>query len=167
MEATVQNKASPSRATPMTSQIRELPRTELPPALVYVTGMCCGVLAATAVQILLGRSGIELVDLWRNILSAQALQIRSAGAWWLMVGSAFLVSAVVGAALSRLPLPWLRFRLLRWLLGTAIVFALAEAGHIASAVGGHGGGAHAAVTLATLGAASLVALFGAYFAIKR
>jgi hypothetical protein len=151
----------------MTTPIRELPRTELPPALVYVTGMCCGVLAAIVVQIMLGRSGIALVDLWRNILSAQALQIRSAGAWWLMIGSAFLVSAVVVAALSRLPLPWLRFRLLRWLLGTAIVFALAEAGHIASTVGSHGGGASVLMTLASLGAAALVALFAGYFAIKR
>ena len=151
----------------MTTPIKELPRTELPPALVYVTGMCCGVLAAMAVQIMLSRSGIELVDLWRNILSAQALQIRSAGAWWLMIGSAFLVSAVVVAALSRLPLPWLRFRLLRWVLGTAIVFALAEAGHIASTAGSHGGGAQVLMTLASLGAAALVALFAGYFAIKR
>jgi len=151
----------------MTTTIEELPRTELPPVLVYVTGMCCGVLGAMAVQIMLARSGIELVDLWRNILTAQALQIRSAGAWWLMIGAAFLVSAVVVAALSRLPLPWLRFRLLRWILGTAIVFALGEAGHIASTAGGHGGGAQTLMTLASLGAAALVALFGAYFAIKR
>jgi hypothetical protein len=151
----------------MTAPIRELPRTEVPRALVYVTGVCYGVLAAIAVQIMLSRSGIELSDLWRNILSAQALQMRSAGAWWLMVGASFLVSALVVAALSRLPLPWHRFRLIRWVLGAAIVFALAEAGHIASTVGGHGGGAHAAVTLSTLVAAALVALFGAYFAMKR
>jgi len=74
---------------------------------------------------------------------------------------------LVAAALSRLPLPWHRFRLMRWVLGAAIVFALAEAGHIASTAGGHGGGAHAAVTLSTLVAAALVALFGAYFAMKR
>src|SRR5690242_18576258 len=140
----------------MTMSIKELPRTELPPVLVYVTGICCGVLGAMAVQIMLSRSGIELVDLWRNILTAQALQIRSAGAWWLMIGSAFLVSAVVAAALSRLPLPWLRFRLLRWLLGAAIVFALGEAGHIASTTGGHGG-AQTLMALASLGAAALVA----------
>jgi|SRR5262245_15786693 len=151
----------------MAAPIRELPRTEMPPALVYVTGICCGVLAAMAVQIMLSRSGIELVDIWRNILSAQALQMRSAGAWWLMLGSSFLVSAVVVTALSRLPLPWHRFRLLRWVLGAAIVFALAEAGHSASTVGGRGDGANAAVTLATLGTAALVALFAAHFAIKR
>ena len=50
----------------MTTPIRELPRTEVPRALVYVTGLCCGVLAAIAVQIALGHSGLELVDLWRN-----------------------------------------------------------------------------------------------------
>src|SRR5262249_29373062 len=123
-QAAVLKKASLPHPPRMTMSIKELPRTELPPVLVYVTGICCGVLGAMAVQIMLSRSGIQLVDLWRNILTAQALQIRSAGAWWLMIGSAFLVSAVVVAALSRLPLPWLRFRLLRWLLGAAIVFAL-------------------------------------------
>ncbi len=65
----------------MKTPIRELPRTEVPPALVYATGVCCGVLAAIAVQIMLSRAGIELIDIWRDILSAQALQMRSAGAW--------------------------------------------------------------------------------------
>lgn len=151
----------------MTTPIRELPRTEVPRVLVYATGISCGVLAAMAVQILTGRAGIELADLWHTILSAQALQMRSATALWLMAGAAFLVSAVVVAALSRIPLPWHRFRLLRWLIGAAVVFALAEVGHIASAPGSRGGGARAALTLAALCAAALVALFGASFAIKR
>ena len=122
---------------------------------------------AIVMQILLSRYGIELAGVWRNLLSAQTLQLRSAGAWWLMAGSGFLMSAVVVGALSRLPLPWLRFRLLRWILGAAIVFALAEAGHMAAEAGGHDGGAYVGATLAALISAALASLFGAYFAAKR
>ena len=151
----------------MITPIRELPRTDLPWPAVYATGVSCGVFAAILVQILLSRAGIELAGVWRNLLSAQTLQLRSAGAWWLMAGSAFLVSAIVVGALSRLPLPWHRFRLLRWIVGAAFVFALAEAGHRAAEVGGHEGGAHVGVTLAALIAAALASLFGAYFPAKR
>lgn len=150
----------------MKTPIRELPRIELPRALVYCTGVVCGVLAAMAVQIMLSRNGIELAAVWRNLSSARSLQLRSAGAWWLMAGSAFLTSAVIVGALSRLPWPWHRFRMARWIIGAALVYALAEAGHIAASAGGSGG-AHAAATLATLVAAALMSLFGAYFAVKR
>jgi hypothetical protein len=151
----------------MKAPIRELPRTPVPRALIYATGICCGVLAAVAAQILVRRAGIELADVWRNIVSGQALQMRSAGPLWLIIGSAFLVGAIVVAALTRLPLPWHRFRLLRWVVGAAVVFALAEVGHMASVTASRGGGTNAAVTLATLCAAALVALFGGYFAAKR
>jgi hypothetical protein len=150
----------------MTTPIGELPRTELSRALVYVTGITCGVLGAIATAVLLRSSGVELADTWRSVASGQALQLRSASAFWLMVGSAFVVSAVVAAALSRLPLPWHRLRTLRWIAGVALVFALAEVGHIAAVTGGHGGGAHAAMSLAALGTAALVALFAAYFATR-
>ena len=157
----------------MKTPIRELPRIELPRSLVHVTSITCGVLAAIAVQILLGRAGIELADTWHTVMSTQALLLRSAGPWWLIIGSAFLASAIVAAALSRLPLPWNRFRTVRWVIAAVIVYALTEVGHMASAAvshsadGAHNGGTHAAATLATLGAAALVALFGSYFAFKR
>lgn len=146
--------------------IGKLPRNELPRVLLYVTSMTCGVLAAIAVQVLLRRNGIEIADTWRSIVSGQALPTRSVSAFWLMVGSAFLVSAVVAAALSRLPLPWIRLRALRWLASIALVFALAEVGHLAAITGGHGGTAHVAMTLAALGIAALVALFATYFATR-
>src|SRR5215470_9771032 len=151
----------------MTTSIGELPHTELSRALVHVTGITCGVLAAIATAALLRSNGVELADTWRSIASGQALQLRSASAFWLMVGSAFVVSAVVAAALSRLPLPWHRLRALRWVAGAVLVFALAEVGHIAAVTGGHGGGAHTAMSLAALGTAALVALFAAYFATRN
>ena len=117
-------------------------QNELSRTLVYVTSMTCGVLAAVAAEILLRRTGVEIADTWRSLAAGQ-LQMRAVSVLWLMIGSAFVVSAVVAATLSRLPPPWLRLRTLRWLASLALVFALAEAGHIAAITVGHGGGAHA------------------------
>jgi hypothetical protein len=141
-------------------------QNELPRALVYVTGMTCGLLAAIAAEILLRRTGIEIADTWRSLASGQSLQMRAVSVFWLMIGSAFVVSAVVAAALSRLPPPWLRLRTLRWLASAVIVFALAEVGHIAAITVGNGSGAHTAMSMVALVAAALVALFGAYFATR-
>ena len=138
---------------------------ELSRALVYVTGITCGVLAAIVAEILLRRTGVEIADTWRSLASGQ-LQMRAVSVFWLMIGSAFVASAVVAAALSRLPPPWLRLRTLRWLAGAVLVFALAEAGHVAAITVGHGGGAHTAMSMVALAAAALVALFGAYFATR-
>jgi hypothetical protein len=136
-------------------------------ALVYVTGMTCGVLAAIAAEIMLRRTGVEIADTWRSIAAGQSLQMRAVSVFWLMIGSSFVMSAVVAAALSRLPPPWLRLRTLRWLASAVLVFALAEVGHIAAITAVHGGGgAHAAMSMLALVAAALVALFGAYFATR-
>ena len=141
-------------------------QTELSRALVYVTSMTCGVLAAMATEILLRRTGVEIADTWHSIASGQSLQMRAVSIFWLMIGSSFVVSAVVAAALSRLPPPWLRLRTLRWLASAGLVFALAEVGHIAAITAGHGGGAHTAMSMLALVAAALVAMFGAYFATR-
>ena len=151
----------------MNAPIRELPRTEVPRALVLVTATTCGVLAAIAAQIVLAQRGIELAGVWRELLSARGLQLRAAGAWWGMAASAFLAGAVVAAALSRFPLPWLRFRLLRWIAGGLLVAALAHIGHAAAMKAGIAVGIHAAASFAAVCAAAAMALFGAYFAAKR
>jgi hypothetical protein len=150
----------------MATPIRELPRTEVPRALVLVTATTCGVLAAIAAQIVLARRGIELAGVWRDIAS-RGFHLRAAGAWWMMAGSALLVGAAVAAALSRFPLPWLRFRLLRWIAGAALVGVLAHIGHAAAMKAGVAVGIHAAASVAAVVAAALTALFGAYFAAKR
>jgi hypothetical protein len=115
---------------------------------------------------MLRRTGVEIADTWRSIASGQSLQMRAVSVFWLMIGSSFVVSAMVAAALSRLPPPWLRLRTLRWLASAVLVFALAEVGHIAAITAGHGGGAHTAMSMLALAAAALVALFGAYFATR-
>lgn len=151
----------------MQNAIKELPRTRLARPLIYVAAMTCGVLAAMATQILLARSGVELAGAWRSLFTTQALQTRAAGAWWLMAGAAFLTGAIVAGALSRLPLPWRQLRLVRWVIGAAVVYALAEAGHLATLAPGQSVSGHTAASLAALSAAALVAQFGAYFSVKR
>ncbi len=153
--------------SPTPAPVQEVPRTDLPRALTISVGVVCGMFAAVITQVLLARRGIELAGVWRDLLSARGLQLRSAGAWWLMAASAFVIGAVVAGVLSRLPLPWVRFRFLRWLAGAALVFALAHVGHSAAFSAGKGVAVHVTASLAALCAAALMALFGAYFGAKR
>jgi hypothetical protein len=146
---------------------RELARIELPRVLIYTSALTCGVLAALALQIYLSRAGYDVVGLWDNLLSAKAMQLRTALPWWSIAGVAFIVSGTTAAALSRLPLPWRRFRLLRWLAGAAIVFALGDVGHLAAAPEGSGLGANVAASLGALIVAALMAMFGAYFTVRH
>jgi hypothetical protein len=85
----------------------------------------------------------------------------------MMAASAFLVGALVAAALSRLPLPWLNFRTLRWIAGAVVVAILAHIGHAAAMKAGVVVSIHVAASFAAVCAAGLMALFGAYFAAKR
>jgi hypothetical protein len=139
----------------------------LPRVLIYATALTCGLLAALALQIYLDRAGFELVGLWQNLLYAKALQLRTAGPWWATAACAFLVSGAVAAALRRLPLPWRRFRVLRWAAGAVIVFALAHVGQSVVTPAEVPAGANVAANLGGLTLAALMALFGAYFTVPR
>ena len=151
----------------MTSPTIEVPRTELSPALVLAVGTACGVLAAMVTQILLAQRGIDLAGVWRALVSARGLQLRAAGAWWMMAASGFIVGAVVAGVLSRASLPWVRLRALRWMAAAAVVAALAHIGHSAATEPGNAIGAEVTTSLAALFASGLMAMFGAYFAAKR
>jgi hypothetical protein len=154
----------------MQSPKRELAPIEMPPVLIYTTALTCGVLAALALQIQLSRAGYDLVGLWENVFSTKSMQLRAAGPWWAIAGLAFIVSGATAAALSRLPLPWRRFRLLRWIAGAAIVLVLADIGHSAAAPAGGagaGGAASLAASLGALGVAALMSMFGSYFTVRR
>ena len=148
-----------------TSRTADLTPVDLPPTLVHATALTCGVLAALAMQIYLARFGFDVVTIWESLTSGRGLQLRTAGPWWAMAGTAFIVSGAIAAALSRLPLPWHRLRLLRWMAGAIIVFVLADIAHSATTHGS--AGANLAATLAALGMATLMALLGAVFSGRR
>jgi hypothetical protein len=151
----------------MSNGKREKLDLPLPTTLVYATALTCGILAAMAVQIQLGRAGYDLIGAWHNLASLRAMQLRTAGPGWAILGSAFIVGGVTAGALSRLPPPWRRFRLLRWLAGAALVFLLADIGHHAAELAGKETGANVIASLGAMGVAALMALGGAYLTVRR
>jgi hypothetical protein len=151
----------------MQSSRKEPAPIELPPPLIYTTAMTCGVLAALALQIHLNAAGFDFVGLWHNLFSAEALQLRAAWPWWGTGALAFIVGGATAGALSRLPLPWTRFRLLRWAAGAGIVMILAHVGHSARAPEAWSGAASLAANLGALAVATFMALCGAYLTVRR
>ena len=146
---------------------RDISGAPLPATLVYGTALTCGLLAAIAVQIQLNRAGFDFVSLWQNLFSSGAMQLRTAGPWWAIAGTAFVVSGVVAAALSRVTLPWRRLRLLRWSAGALIVFVLADIGRHAAELPQTDPAIHALASLGVLVLAALMSLGGAYLTIRR
>jgi hypothetical protein len=151
----------------MAENKRERSAGSLSPTLIYATALTCGVMAAIGLQVYLNRAGYDLVSLWQNLLSPRAMQLRTAGPWWGIAGVAFIVSGVTAAALSRLPLPWRRLRLLRWAAGAVIVFVLADLGHSSAGTVHVDAGANAFATLGALALAAFMGLCGAYFTARR
>jgi hypothetical protein len=148
------------------------PDLEAPPApssrvLTLVTALTCGVLAAMALEIYLSHIGYDLVTGWTNLMASRAMQLRTAGPWWAIAGLAFVVGGAVGAALSRAPAPWRRFRLLRWIAGALIVYLLAAIGGSAGEASTAAAGPQVVATLSAMTAAALMALCGAYFTVRR
>jgi hypothetical protein len=143
-------------------------KRELPGILIYSAAITVGVLAALAAQIWFAHAGYDPAVTWRDMFSSRGLQLRAAGPWWVMAGAAFIASGATAAALRRLPLPWRRLRIIRWILGTLLVFALAHVGHsAASAVTEARPGTHVAVSLGALCAAAVMALLGAFLTARR
>jgi hypothetical protein len=73
----------------------------------------------------------------------------------------------MAAALTRLPPPWHRFRLLRWVVAAVIVLLIEDITHSAGGTEGVAAGVNVAVRLAALGVAAAMALAGAYVAVRR
>ena len=137
-------------------------RHELPGVLIYCVALTAGVLAALAVQIWFTSAGYDPVAVWQDLFASKRLQLRAAGPWWAMAGAAFIASGATAAALSRLPLPWRRRRVIRWILATLLVFALAHIGHSAPGPTSTHAGTQVAVSIAALLVAAAMALVGAY-----
>jgi len=143
-------------------------RRELPGILIYSAAITVGVLAALAVQVWFTHAGYDPAGLWRGLFSSRSLQLRAAGPLWVMAGASFVASGATAAALSRLPLPWRRWRNIRWASGIVLVFALAHVGHLgASAITEVRTGIQVAVSLGTLLVAAVMALLGSYLTARR
>jgi hypothetical protein len=139
----------------------------LPPALIYAAALTCGVLAALALEIYLTGAGFDPANLWENSLSSGTRDLRTAGPWWGIAALAFVVSGITAAALSRFPPPWHRYRLLRWVAAGLIVLLLEDITHSAGGGEAVAAGVNVAVRLIALCLAALMALLGAYVAVRR
>jgi hypothetical protein len=143
-------------------------RRELPGILIYSAAITVGVLAALAAQIWFTHAGYDPAGIWQGVFSSKSLQLRAAGPLWVMVGAAFVAGGAITAALSRLPLPWRRWRIIRWVLGIVLVFGLAHVGHLgAPAVTEVRAGIQVAVGLGNLLVAAVMALLGAFLTACR
>ena len=138
-------------------------KRELPGVLIYLVALTAGVLAALAVQMWFTAAGYDPASVWQDLVSSKRLDLRAAGPWWAMAGAAFIASGATAAALSRLPLPWRRLRMVRWILGALLVFGLAHIGHsgAAAAESAHLG-TQLAVNLGALLVAAVLAIIGAF-----
>ncbi len=143
-------------------------KRELPGILIYSAAVTVGVLAALAVQIWFTHVGYDPVGMWQHLFSSRTLQLRAAGPWWVMAGAAFVASGATAAALIRLPLPWRRQRIVRWVLGCLLIFALAHVGHSSPSASAEVRiGSQVAVSLGALCVAAVMALLGAFLTARR
>jgi hypothetical protein len=134
--------------------------------LSLATGTIGGFLFAISAQVLLGQTHFELAAMWRDLFAA-TMQIRSALAWWLIAGTA-LAGGFLSAAVTRfLLMNWWPLRLLRWILGAAIVAGLGAVGHVASEPGDLDSASFVAANMSGMVAALLAAAVGAFFAARR
>ena len=139
----------------------------MPTTLVYSTALTCAILAAIAAQIELSRNGFELVSVWESRHSTGAIELRTTGPWWAIAAVAFIVSGATAAVLSRIPFPWRRFRLLRWVIGALIVFLLGYLGQHSAALAQPNDGASVFANLIGLGIAGAMGWCGAYLTARR
>jgi hypothetical protein len=115
------------------------------------------------VQIELARRGLELTGVGRTLLHGR--QIHAAVAWWAITGVAFLASFVIAAVMSRVS--WLYLRSLRWVAAAALALALAALSDRAP-LSAPGAASHQALAVfGAMLAATMMAWFGAFFAVRR
>jgi hypothetical protein len=129
----------------------------------FAVGITSGTLAAMAANIVLAHAGFSLSE--EHTVSGTTLQFASV--WWAIASVALVVSACIVAVMTRLPFPWKRFRLLRWVAGAIVVFVLADVGHMAGNASIGKIGVHVGLTIAALLSSALVSLLGCYLAAKR
>ena len=135
--------------------------------LALLAGMTAGVFATLAAQVLLNNRGLQVGTIWQNIANGDPLNLRAALVWWVIAGSALVVGAAVAGPLGRLPPPWRRYRILRWILGALATIALAHIAHEAGAQEGIGPLAQLGASAAAVLLAALMAAFGAVFALRH
>jgi hypothetical protein len=122
-----------------------------------------GLMVTMIVQIELARRGMQLSGAGQTLLHGR--QIHAAVAWWAITGVAFFASFVIAAVTSRIT--WLYLRSLRWVAAIGLALALAVLSDRAP-LAAPGAAAHQALAIfAAMLTATMMAWFGAFFAVRR
>jgi hypothetical protein len=129
-----------------------------------IAAVAGGLMVAMIVEIELARRGLGLAGVGQALLH-DGRQIQAALAWWAITGVAFLASFVIAAVTSRVS--WLYLRALRWPAAAALALALATLGDRAPLSAPGAAGRQALAIFTALLAATLMAWFGAFFAVRR
>jgi hypothetical protein len=139
----------------------------LPPTLVLLAGVTAGVFATFVVEVELAAMHMPVAGAWAQLTSGAPLRFASASVLWAIAGVAFVVGAATAAVLGKYPPPWRSFRTLRWILGAALIGALAYAAHDAGPPHDVSPGAAVLADLSAFVIATVMALLGAAFARPR
>jgi hypothetical protein len=127
-----------------------------------IAAVAGALLVTMIVQIELARRGLDL-GVGRTLLHGR--QIHAAFAWWAITGVAFFASFVIAAVTSRVS--WLYLRSLRWVAAVALALVLAVLADRAP-LSAPGTASHQALTVfGAMLAATMMAWFGAFFAVRR
>lgn len=138
------------------------------PVFAFCTALTCGVLGALMTQVVLSQQwDIQIAGMWQLFSGSSGMSGRQALSWWAIPGVALLVGIAVGGLMSGTVLLGRGTRLLRWALGALIVYGLAEFGHSAQVPHDVPAGIQLASTLVALCVAAIMAMFGAFFVVRR
>ena len=129
-----------------------------------IAAVAGGLMVAMIVEIELARRGLALTGVGQALLHGSR-QLNAALAWWAITGIAFVASFVIAAVTSRVT--WLYLRSLRWVGAAALALALATLSDRAPLSAPGAAGHQALAILAALLAATMMAWFGAFFAVRR
>ena len=133
------------------------------PLLYAITG---GVLLVMALEVALTAYGLRISDIWRGSDAGNPVSLKAAGVWWIMALVALIVGAAIAWPLRQYAPPWRRQRLLRWIIGAAILFALAHVGHGVGVPEGIEPYVYLLATTAPIVIAAVMAAIGAIFALR-
>jgi hypothetical protein len=134
-------------------------------AHVFAVALMSGLMIAMVTQVVLARYGIVMAGMWRTLFVAGQAQLRSALAWWMIAGAAFIGGFAVAFVMSRVE--WLYLRFLRGWLAAALVIALAVLAREVPTAEGIGIAAQVGTSAAAMIVAGAMAGFGGYFALRR
>jgi hypothetical protein len=139
-----------------------------PPRItIFATAMTSGILLALAAQLLSGRFGIGVASGWQGLSPGDAEAMRSALGWWLVAGTGFFGSFLIGilaqgASDGRPPRRKLQRTVAALFFLTLAIVPFLAASHPASSLS-----IGFAANLAVFVAGAVTAFCGSWFALRR